>query len=508
MRYNSSCRLLYSLFIFLSIIFIAIIPGIYFGAQYFCHFLQNSTEEIKQSDFIYIVFLISLGAGTYSFYGGQKSNIFTDFFQSFFVIICVILCAFIIFSQPEIGGLTGLIELDKNAVPLDKKLTLFKSTNDPELPWAGVLTGLFFISIFHLSIHQNTVQKVLSAKTGREARIGAIVAGFLKLFISAIAICTGVAAYYFFNQRGIQVDSEIAFSRLTNIFIKPYQWGLIGLITAGIMGGMFSILDSLFHSSATIFTHDFYQRYIDPNATDLKLVSVGRISTMFIVIFCASVTAFTLSPDSNHSTLLNLLEHQNYFLGGLLAVVLLGIMWKGANSYGAMIAIPGGILISYLISASYEYYTLKFIKLKIIFGDQLNDLYVFFISFIFSAGLHILVSTYTKGDPKKSRYTWAQLGYHDTASVSKLKDILLKSLLIFSILAFCASKEILPILLISLIAAAWTWIHFFNSAIQAVQRAKLDSLVNAKEGTTHLFFEDRIWAGLLAATAIFLLYYF
>ena len=77
------------------------------------------------------------------------------------------------------------------------------------------------------------------------------------------------------------------------------------------------------------------------------------------------------------------------------------------------------------------------------------------------------------------------------------------SLALYAALGAAVVYEFLTPTVAGIAAAVWTWSLFLASAKSAVrQRAK------SQQGPRSLLTEDRTWAGLLAATAIFMLYHY
>ena len=59
--------------------------------------------------------------------------------------------------------------------------------------------------------------------------------------------------------------------------------GLRGLVLAGMLSALMSALASLFNSTATLFTVDFYKR-LRPQSSEQHLVSVGRVATVGVIV--------------------------------------------------------------------------------------------------------------------------------------------------------------------------------------------------------------------------------
>ena len=137
---------------------------------------QAAQEKVRTS--YYVAFVIALGviAASYTIIGGLKAVVYTDVIQSVLILFGGIAVALLTFS--ELGGWGRMMMLDA-AAGTNAKLKLYEPMNHPDLPWTGVLTGLMFMHCYYWGTNQFIVQRALGARTGGEARLGIIVAGFL-----------------------------------------------------------------------------------------------------------------------------------------------------------------------------------------------------------------------------------------------------------------------------------------------------------------------------------------
>ena len=109
----------------------------------------------------------------------------------------------------------------------------------------------------------------------------------------------------------------------------------------------------------------------------------------------------------------------------------------------------------------------------------------------------VVVSLMTRHDAEKAKLTWAGLEVFDAATQKKFFQVAGISIAVFALLAVLMVKTVLPPTLCGLAAAAWIFAVFFNMASKV-----------AKRNGTSLVREDRLWAGLLAGCATFMMYFF
>ena len=127
------------------------------------------------------ILIMALVTGAYVIFGGLRAVIVTDVIQSILMLIGGLTVAFIVFGLPEVGGWSGMRAMDAAAPADAQKMHLYEPSDHPSLPWTGMLSGLMVLHFFYWGTNQFIVQRALSARTDKEARIGIITAGFFKL---------------------------------------------------------------------------------------------------------------------------------------------------------------------------------------------------------------------------------------------------------------------------------------------------------------------------------------
>ena len=152
----------------------------------------------------------------------------------------------------------------------------------PEVPWITVFTGLIFLGLQSWCTHQSFIQRVLAAENLKEAQKGALYCAFLKIIGFMYLALPGVIAYALFELHGNQVSMmDAAYPQLvTEVIPAP----LMGFFAAVMFGAILSSFNSVLNSVNTMFTMDIYHEYINPEASEMKLVQVGKnIGIVFAV---------------------------------------------------------------------------------------------------------------------------------------------------------------------------------------------------------------------------------
>ena len=501
-RYDDRCRVCYAVIMVVVMVVIQMVPGFYIGSRSLNILLQGGPGEIDPTWYQLGIILMALVTGTYTIVGGLKAVIITDVIQSILLLIAGLAVAAIAFAQPEVGGWSGMTAMDA-ASDGAGKMHLYRPMNDPNLPWTGMMSGLLVLHFYYWGTNQFIVQRALSARSDREARLGIIAAGFFKLLIPFFAIGTGIAAFYLFQKRGMAVAQDAVFTTLLTELVAPIGWGLLGLVAAGMIGAILSSLDSMMNSSATIVTFDLYQRYINPQASEKRLIWVGRLCIVVCIAGAAFLTIFSMDPNSEKSFFLQIVDHQSRLVVGVVVTFALGMMWKRATAAGALTTIIAGVVLSYTLPSLYATFLGVHPAIAALFGREISFLHIVAVVAVLCVLIHVVVSLLTQPDEEKSKLTWVGLGIIKASTLRAFALCCGVSLVLYVILAVAMIGERLAPSSAAWLAAAWTLAVFVLAAAGRV-RAEGHSLTSILPLLRH----DRFWAGLLAAAAVFMMYYF
>ena len=592
-RYDDRSRVSYAIIMIIIMAFVQMVPALYIGSRTICELLggnaiiledsstatelaasanntsnppgaisnqfQVQAPQSKVSMPHYTWFVIALGviAGSYTIVGGLKAVVYTDIIQSILMLIAGIGLAVLVFSQL---GWNEMLNLDAAAGDASK-MKIYLPTYHKDLPWTGVLTGLMCMHCFYWGTNQFIVQRALGAVSDKEARVGIISAGFLKLTIPFFSIATGVCAYYLLmneatGQAAQAMVNDIApdtvFPKLVTRFISPIGFGLVGLIAAGVIGAILSSIDSMMNSAATIISVDIYKRYFRVNASDKELIVAGRVTIVVLMTTAILMALFVMDPNSNENFFLQIADYQNYLTPGLLVAFVLGIFWKRGTAPAAFYTILAGIVLSWVVVQVYDSdmprplydialdrasvsdfhagnfvpagyldqnvhgmnqdqfdaFIAKDIRPNIsavqkMFGPTLN----FFHRVVFVLGLSaivfVVISLMTPCDPEKSKLTWTGLGGHQPTRLKVLAKTLCLSLVIFALLGWLTDQAFLTPTLAACFAAFWT-LGVYGCEI--LEKIKTDD--SGMSRVQYILRSDLTYAGLLAATAMFMMYFF
>ena len=109
--------------------------------------------------------------------------------------------------------------------------------------------------------------------------------------------------------------------------------GIKGFVVAGLLAAIMSSLSSVFNVTAALFTNDFYkQKY--PDASDRKLVLIGRLSTTLVVI--TAILCVPLIKLVGSQIYIFLQSVQAFISPPITAVFIFAILMKKTTSKAAL----------------------------------------------------------------------------------------------------------------------------------------------------------------------------
>lgn len=387
-RFNAHARLAYTI-LMLAFIVTQVVADFYIGSRILgLLFYGKDTHAIYLQGIIIIAVLTII----FTILGGMTSVVIADNILTIIMVIAVLLMGTLTYMQPEIGGIGGLLKLDHAQANM---MHLYLPANDPNLPWPGIFTGLFIIHFFYWTTNQYQVQRVLAAKTERDAKLGSIMAGMLKLIIPFFSIGAGTAAFYLFKARyGLNViKPDDTFLTLLKTVV-PSGYGLTGLILAGIICAIFSAVYSMMNSVSTMMAYDIFRKYINKRASDRITVRFGQLSVLVICALACVLAYTTYDPNSSANFFLILANQASYIKPGLVVVFFWGIFWKKTNPVAAVVVLVASPFLGWLCDIVYNHFLAHFAFVSQTFGSDLNFLYRVFLIFVLGSLLLVLVSRY------------------------------------------------------------------------------------------------------------------
>ena len=270
--------------------------------------------------------------GLYTVVGGLKAVIYTELMQTFVLIGGAI--GLTVMGISELGGLGEL-----QAVVPTEHWSLIKPHDHPDYPWTGIMFGLPILAIWYWCTDQFIVQRVLSAHNIDHAKSGTIFAGYLKILPMFIMVLPGIVAYGL-CEKGLLTGIDTPNDAYPALITQILPVGIRGIVIASLLAALMSSLASCFNSGSTLFTFDIYKK-LKPEASDKRLVGVGRMATLVMVLFGILWIPFIELLGSGQ-IFVYLQSVQAYVSPPITAVFLLGLFWSRGNGTAAITVLVTG----------------------------------------------------------------------------------------------------------------------------------------------------------------------
>jgi len=338
---------------------------------------------------LWIIFGLFVIAGLYSIYGGLASVAWTDVMQVTFLVGGGLITAYAALDviAPYVNADNAFSALGKIMTELgniegDKHFNLIVTRNetlypdidgimnttgqaildaqgnpvgsDPyfDIPGIVVIVGaLWLTNLGYWGFNQYIIQKGLAAKSLAEAKKGMIFAAFLKIMIPFIVCIPGVCAFYIMTQKpelyaslaGEITRSDDAYPFLIRNFTPVV---VKGLSFAALAAAVISSLASMFNSTSTIFTMDIYKQFFNKNASEKKLVNVGRMTSVCALIL-ALIAVYPIMGGADQAFQV-IQEYSGFVYPGVVVIFGLGLLWKRASGVAAVVTAIGTFVFSIL----------------------------------------------------------------------------------------------------------------------------------------------------------------
>lgn len=291
LRYDRSTKLWFSIAYILLYIVVQIPVILYSGSLVFENIFGVSAMFgiTKFQSVILLCIIISVIGSIYAIFGGLKAVAVSDTVNGVGLLIGGFMIPF--FALNVLGKATGsdgfaIIDGMKYLIANHSDMLNSIAPADslpPAVPWPTVFTGLFFLGLQSWCTHQSFIQRVLAAENLKEAQKGALYCAFLKIIGFMYLALPGVIAFALFGIQGDQVaNMDEAYPQLVSQVIPA---PLMRFFAAVMLGAILSSFNSVLNSVDTMFTMDIYKEFIDKNASEEKLVKVGKnIGIVFAVL--------------------------------------------------------------------------------------------------------------------------------------------------------------------------------------------------------------------------------
>ena len=283
----------------------------------------------------------------YTFLGGLTSAVYNEVLQFFLIVLG--LSPLVIVALQDVGGWEAV---RANLQPELTHAWKYMGTADENpmgINFMSLIFGLGFVMSFgYWCTDFLVVQRAMIAKNMSAAQRTPIVAALPKLLMPLIVVLPGVLAITLMQPALKSNGYSIPMSEsggldytmtLPSLISHYYPSGLLGVGITALIASFMSGMAGNVTAFNSVFTYDIYQAYFMKNKSDKHYLNVGKLVTLFGILF-SIVTAYIAASFNNINDFLQLVF--SFVNGPLFATFLLGMFWKRTTGHGAFWGLLGG----------------------------------------------------------------------------------------------------------------------------------------------------------------------
>jgi len=302
--------------------------------------LAKLLEVILHWNFDLCIWLAAGIVMVYTFLGGLTSAVYNEVLQFFLIVLG--LSPLVIVALHDAGGWSSI------QANLQPELThawkyMDKAENNPlGVNFMSLIFGLGFVMSFgYWCTDFLVVQRAMIAKNMSEAQRTPIIAAIPKIFMPLIVVLPGIIAIALMQPAlqskgyAIPMDENGGINytmTLPSMIAHYYPTGLLGVGITALIASFMSGMAGNVTAFNSVFTYDIYQSYFVKNKSDDHYLTVGKLITLFGILFSIA-TAYIAASFNNINDFLQLVF--SFVNGPLFATFLLGMFWKRTTGHGA-----------------------------------------------------------------------------------------------------------------------------------------------------------------------------
>ena len=358
----------------------------------------------------YSIWISSLTVAAYVVLGGLRSAIFNEVLQ--FVLIWLGAMLIPIIGLIETGGWSGMVARIHQNFPNGNYTHLWStlghfSDNPMGVHWTGIVLGLgFVISFGYWTTDFLVVQRVLTARDLRSAKMAPIIGASFKMIVPFIVILPGLLGLAIFSgeHRLVGESQAVAsgmhsYNEVLPLMLARYCGpGLLGLGITALLAGFMSGMAGNVSAFATVWTYDIYRPLFRRDAPDAHYLSMGRWCTILGVLISIGTAYFVMQ-------FLSIMDYVqalfSFFIAPLFGTVILGMLWKRTTSAGGFWGLLAGTVssVGMWLWVKIDPHALTYIALSPKARDMAENMYRGLWSWIICVVVTVIISLMTTPKP-------------------------------------------------------------------------------------------------------------
>ncbi len=279
--------------------------------------------------------VLVLGAAMilYTEQGGVSATIWTDVIQMFVYLGGALVCLVSV-ARLLPHGVAGAMAAAASAGKL-QLVDLSWSCTEPYTLLAGLVGGMFLTLATHGTDHY-LVQRLLVARSQREASLGLVLSGFLVFAQFVLFLFLGTLLWAHYGGRSFARGDDV----LPSFVSTELAGGWTGFILAAIVA---AALSPSLNSMAGTTLRDFYLPLFRPGAGESEQLRVAR---RFTVVWGLAQIGVALLARNVDSALNAGLAALGYASGPTVGAFLLAVLTTRAHAFGTLLGMASGLFVS------------------------------------------------------------------------------------------------------------------------------------------------------------------
>lgn len=312
----------------LGTVIIVVFMGAYLGGQLVA--VGSTAEGGLDLNYQWTVIIGGLVIAAYTTLGGFNASVWTDYLQGWLMLLAAI--AFPILAINEVGGWNAF-------------LTEVAAIDPALLTWSGGNTGIALLLFvlgwmtYSLAIlgQPHAMQRFQAIKSEQVVSRGAVIATAFSAIRMSFPVFIGLSARVLLG--GVDNPEQAMVEGIPELFPSI----VAGILLAGIVSAILSTTDSMLIMTSADITRNVYEKYVNPDADDTRLIYIGRFFVVSLAL--VGIGLAMLRPAS----IFDIIMFGFTGLGACLGpVLLLSIYWEGLTGWGAIAGMISGLAMTVL----------------------------------------------------------------------------------------------------------------------------------------------------------------
>ena len=213
--------------------------------------------------------------------------------------------------------------------------------HEGDFAWYYMVIGYPVLGIWYWCSDQTIVQRVLGARSERDAQVGPIFCGFIKVLPPLVMVLPGVFCYALFKDK----VAGNADSALIVLIKELLPIGLQGLVIAGLLAALMSTVAGALNSTATLVSIDIVKR-LKPATSDRTLVRIGQVTAVVVMI---SAMLWSTQGERFGGIFKGINQMIAVLAPPISAVFIWGIFWRRATSPASLATLVFGFALGAVV---------------------------------------------------------------------------------------------------------------------------------------------------------------